>query len=295
VFQQAETARRLPGFDGDTAGFTICEIGPETAIVVKSGECASALQVIRGTLYLRDERGACLVASAGRVVLVPAGTYLRAASCVRAARHERAPEIASNCGWRVANATGGERCDVLLAGARLDGIADFPLDRAAVTAINRDSAGRRAFSILREEIERRTPGAATFAATLMSACIALALRDAVAESARLAASNPAIERVAAIVRSQPAKPWCTTSLAALAGMSRATFARQFGATMRTTPMQFVLRARLDKAASILRATGLPIKAVAGRSGFASRSHFSRAFSSAFGCDPSAFRDESRAD
>jgi len=44
-------------------------------------------------------------------------------------------------------------------------------------------------------------------------------------------------------------------------------------------------------AELLRSTKLPVKLIAASIGFASRSHFSRAFASAYGADPSRFRSE----
>jgi AraC family transcriptional regulator, activator of mtrCDE len=46
---------------------------------------------------------------------------------------------------------------------------------------------------------------------------------------------------------------------------------------------------------MLRAGDLPVQKVADAAGFASRSHFSRAFRAAFGVDPSTYRHVERAD
>ncbi len=47
--------------------------------------------------------------------------------------------------------------------------------------------------------------------------------------------------------------------------------------------------RLRRAERLLAETKLPVKSVAARVGYASRSHFSRAFKAAFGIDPAAYR------
>ena len=72
-------------------------------------------------------------------------------------------------------------------------------------------------------------------------------------------------------------------------MSRAAFAERFRATFERPPMAFLRDVRLRRAARLLAETDLPVKAVAGRVGFASRSHFSRAFKASFGADPAAYR------
>lgn len=79
------------------------------------------------------------------------------------------------------------------------------------------------------------------------------------------------------------------AMAEVAGMTKAAFAKTFTALLRQSPNDFVSRARLHKAARLLETTPLPIKAVAWSVGFASRSHFSRAFKAAYGTDPSAYR------
>lgn len=47
------------------------------------------------------------------------------------------------------------------------------------------------------------------------------------------------------------------------------------------------------AEALLRNTDLPVKTIAGKIGFASRSHFSRLFSKFSGRDPTAYRLEHR--
>jgi AraC-like DNA-binding protein len=46
---------------------------------------------------------------------------------------------------------------------------------------------------------------------------------------------------------------------------------------------------MQRAAKLLATTDLPVKAVAGRVGYRSRSHFSRAFKARYGVDPAGFR------
>jgi Helix-turn-helix domain len=47
--------------------------------------------------------------------------------------------------------------------------------------------------------------------------------------------------------------------------------------------------RLRRAAQLLRVSGLSVDGIAGKVGFASRSHFSHAFHDEFGCSPADFR------
>jgi AraC-like DNA-binding protein len=72
-------------------------------------------------------------------------------------------------------------------------------------------------------------------------------------------------------------------------MSRSKFSKTFAETVGSPPMEFVSRARLDRAQQLLLSTGLSISDIANHVGFASRSHFSRSFRNEFGVDPTSMR------
>jgi len=72
-------------------------------------------------------------------------------------------------------------------------------------------------------------------------------------------------------------------------MSRSAFAKAFEETIRATPIEFVARARLEKARDLILATDESIGSIAESVGFASRSHFSSRFRERYGEDPTAYR------
>jgi AraC-like DNA-binding protein len=59
-------------------------------------------------------------------------------------------------------------------------------------------------------------------------------------------------------------------------------------------MDFVKEVRMRRAARFLAATDLPVKTIASRVGFESRSYFSRAFKAFAGVDPAGFRADPEA-
>jgi AraC family transcriptional regulator, activator of mtrCDE len=131
----------------------------------------------------------------------------------------------------------------------------------------------------------------------MSACVVQALRRAIdaappVEPAVQVAAGSLIGRAVTAIRAHPGEPHTLETLADIAGMSRSTFIRHFRRIMRTPPLEYLKRIRLEEARTLLRSTNLPVKTVAAQSGFASRSHFSRLFRAAYGEDPSAFRQHS---
>jgi AraC family transcriptional regulator, activator of mtrCDE len=139
---------------------------------------------------------------------------------------------------------------------------------------------------LLDEVERPGLGTVLVASALMKLYLVQAARlltqgDPNAESR--------VGRAIAAILTDPGSGHSIASLAALVGMSRATFIRHFAKATGLNPMQFVAKARLDHAAELLRSTALPVKTIAARIGFQNRSHFSRAFRRAHGVDPSHFR------
>ena len=60
-----------------------------------------------------------------------------------------------------------------------------------------------------------------------------------------------------------------------------------------TPHQYVMKARLDRAQQMLVQTEMSLAALSEAAGFASQSHFSRAFRGWFGMAPSDFRQQER--
>ena len=74
-------------------------------------------------------------------------------------------------------------------------------------------------------------------------------------------------------------------------MSRSTFARHFEQCFARTLMDYLRDVRLRRAAQLLQVGGSSVDGVAGKVGYASRSHFSRAFSEQFGCSPMEFRNQ----
>jgi transcriptional regulator GlxA family with amidase domain len=81
-------------------------------------------------------------------------------------------------------------------------------------------------------------------------------------------------------------------LAERAGVSVRQLERLFATHLGATIGQVYLRARLDRAASLLRQSAMPLLDVALACGFSSASAFSRAFRRQFGCAPSKWRPAS---
>jgi transcriptional regulator GlxA family with amidase domain len=157
---------------------------------------------------------------------------------------------------------------------------------------------RQAYSMMLDELAQPQLGARALTSALMKACMVLILRKYFASAEPLNASLPSLSdpRFAGTIRAildRPADSHTLETMARTSGMSRSNFAQQFHTTFGITPGNFVSKTRLFHAAQLLRSTPLPVKTIAGISGFSSRSHFSRAFRTAYGVDPTAFRNDVR--
>ncbi|MGA7992382.1 MAG: helix-turn-helix transcriptional regulator, partial [Thermoanaerobaculia bacterium] len=79
------------------------------------------------------------------------------------------------------------------------------------------------------------------------------------------------------------------SLAEIAGVSLRTLQRIFRERFDTSPMTWLMEARLLEAARLIRAGDDPVTKIAYRVGFKDPSHFTRRFKSRFGVSPNEYR------
>lgn len=112
-------------------------------------------------------------------------------------------------------------------------------------------------------------------------------REPAAARRSLSASDRA--RLADAIRSELDTRHSLDSLAALAGMDARRFTGAFREAFGLSPWQYVLRARLDAAARMLRSGNEPVTEIALATGFATPSHFATAFARRFGVAPSRWR------
>lgn len=88
-----------------------------------------------------------------------------------------------------------------------------------------------------------------------------------------------------------AEPLELDDLARVAGYSRFHFAREFRAVYGETPVRYLTRRRIERAAELLRWVNLTVTEVCHLVGFSSLGSFSSAFSEFLGTSPSQFQAE----
>jgi AraC-like DNA-binding protein len=163
-----------------------------------------------------------------------------------------------------------------------------------VERLGADDPISRSLDDLVEEVHARRPGHRAMSnALLRRTLICLLRRCYEREDCRLRWLAPLedtrLARALSAMQDDPQHCFRLPELAELAGMSRSVFAARFAQAVGQPPIEFLKAVRLARAAALLARTNLPVKGVAARVGYASRSSFTRAFSACHGLAPAVFR------
>ncbi len=98
-----------------------------------------------------------------------------------------------------------------------------------------------------------------------------------------------LRRVVEHIHANLADDLTLAAMATEAALSEGQFARAFKQALGASPLQYVIAARLDRAALLLRTTADPVAEVAHRVGYADLSRFTQHFRRKFGATPAAYR------
>ncbi|MEU7766212.1 AraC family transcriptional regulator [Nocardia sp. NPDC049190] len=160
----------------------------------------------------------------------------------------------------------------------------------------RHPALRGAVDLLAAEIAEPRPGSDAAVPALLEMLLLFILRSWFDEQADArstgwagAFADPAVAAVLRAVHAQPARAWTVPDLSDVAGVSRATLARRFAATVGEPPLAYVTRWRMLTAARLLRETDSGLGAVARRVGYTSEFAFAKAFKREYGLAPGRYR------
>lgn len=288
----------LSSLDIHVEPFSLCEVSPRLRLSLPAADRVMLHFVLTGSGILRSAAGTEQSLRRCTLAVVPKGVQHSLESTreitqvchvdphaemptapVISTESTDPPEMIAACGLvkvRFGAAVGlfDELKDVLI-----EDLSDIPQVQSAFK------------DILAEQCDPG-PGSEAMKAALMSQCLVYLFRRicengtcslpwlAALEDERLAR---ALDRVL----QNPGNPHTVESLAEVASMSRSAFAEAFTHSFGLPPMGMVRRIRLERAWKLLQQGGLPIRTVARRVGFSSRSHFSRLFKSHFGVSPGA--------
>jgi AraC-like DNA-binding protein len=145
------------------------------------------------------------------------------------------------------------------------------------------------------ELARPRPGAAAILAALADLLVTQIIREYLvslgsADHPEIAGlRDPRIAKAVRLAHTNPAHSWTVEELAAEVAMSRSAFAASFRQLTGESPMRYVTRCRLARAASYLADGGVSVSEIARRTGYDSESSFTKAFARHFGMAPGAYR------
>lgn len=280
--------------------FAICEVRPGSCLVLEEDKMATIHYVLSGNGIAQPMNGPAISLTAQTVVIAPAGTCMVVSPGWQRQMTISEPECRPlPGGWDWVTVGVGEGGLVLVCGAlaathrHVMGLFDH-LQAPLVQNVSNDVAFRDPFHRLLDELSAQRPGAKALADLLMKECLVELLRR-ICETGECrepwlaALESPRLSKAIGAMLDRPEDPFSLEQLADIAGMSRASFAERFKKAFGRTAMEFLKELRLRRAARLLETTDLPVKTIAARVGFSSRSHFSRSFKAVMNIEPTAYR------
>ncbi|MEV6282219.1 AraC family transcriptional regulator [Kribbella sp. NPDC051770] len=100
------------------------------------------------------------------------------------------------------------------------------------------------------------------------------------------AGDQVVDEVAQAIRQDPGRDWSVGEMAQHAALSRAQFTRRFLAHQGSTPAQFLIQARIDRAHQLLTESGMTVTQTAAALGYTDVPYFSRQYKQRTGRSPS---------
>ena len=264
--------RTLATGDGWSVREVVCNAGPSDRPFEERHEGLSVSAVIEGSFIYRSD--------AGRGLLYPGALLLgNSGSCFECGH---AHGVGDRCiSLNVRDDLFGEIAAAAASTSRFRFSAPSlpPSPKALPVVALMEALSLRAPALRREEL----------VLGLIERVVA-----ATADQKRIAAAPAALEarRVVEAIRlveSDAARPVRLQDLAASAGMSKYHFLRVFRRLTGMTPYQYLLSARMRRAALDLASSRRPVLAIALDSGFNDLSTFNHRFRAAFGATPTQYR------
>jgi AraC-like DNA-binding protein len=96
-------------------------------------------------------------------------------------------------------------------------------------------------------------------------------------------------RVIGYMQEHWADQFTLDDLARIGYMSRRTLTREFGRVMGCSPIEYLIRLRINRAVDLLRRSNARITDIAFQTGFQDSNYFARQFRATIGCSPREFR------
>lgn len=149
--------------------------------------------------------------------------------------------------------------------------------------------------LLHLEASQQAPGSDAVLSSLADLLLTHAIRTYLVDLAHTdahqvaALRDPRIAKAVHLAHAQPGHPWTVDELATEVAMSRSAFAAKFRQLTGESPMRYVTRCRLARAAAYLAEDVTNLHEIATQVGYDSEASFTRAFTRTYGMAPGAYR------
>ena len=289
------------GLEVEISAFAICEVRKDAAFVLAEDKDSAVHYVLAGEGVAWRATGEATELSPHTVMVVPPGSRLTVTSDPERRFKLAEPTCEPLAGGWTQLIVGDAEPGLTLACGYVQAhymqvveLFDY-LREPLIESVAEDRSFREPFHHLLEELADPKPGTKVLAEMLMKQCMIALLRGQSETSGECfvpwlaALGDRALGRALAAMLDAPEANHTLESLGEIAGMSRGIFAERFKEAFGRTPIDCLREIRLRRAALLLTATDLPVKTIASRVGFDSRSYFSRAFKDFAGIDPAGYR------
>jgi AraC-like DNA-binding protein/mannose-6-phosphate isomerase-like protein (cupin superfamily) len=305
TFAEADTVSELlRSLHVRSTVFCLAEMKTPWGFGVPRREVAAFHLVLGGSGVLEVDGLDPLTLEAGDLVLLPRGD----AHVVRDEPSspvtmitELAPEKESS--WEVHGGGSGATTELLCGGFMLEDahplIASLPrIIRIAGRAGRPVEWLDASVQLLRGEMPVCRPGAEAVVTRVTDVLVAQAIRSFLLaqeeEGSPVAALGDAqIAAAVRLVHDDPVRRWTVSELAARVALSRSAFSERFRLLTGESPMRYVTRCRLARAAELLRETDASLAEISRSCGYGSDVSLSRAFRRWFGASPGGYRRRAR--
>ncbi len=149
-------------------------------------------------------------------------------------------------------------------------------------------------SRMNNEVIENTPGREAALRALLMELIVFLARAYTGSAATEARALLRVGNVIGALEHDYARSWSLTDLISIAHMSRSHFMRIFRRATGQTPIEYLIRLRLQKAMELLRQSDLSVTDIAIDVGFNDSNYFTRQFKAAKGLSPTQYRNANKA-
>lgn len=144
---------------------------------------------------------------------------------------------------------------------------------------------------LQEELSAKKPGYQSLATACFTELLITICRNVVGSKEKAYQSVYEFGKVLSYLEQNYATQVSLLKLAKLANMSKRSFQRQFKEAMNMSPIDYLLRLRLQHAEQMLNQTQKSVSEIAFATGFTDSNYFTRQFRRKMGIPPTAFRKQ----